>query len=84
MPLPEYHTNAAIISEMSDDELREEILDMQRQQLLLCNRDNLLRHIIDFRMTAYRNRLMNEAEIQPQILGIEGLFNPPDEGMESV
>lgn len=84
MRLPEFDTNAAIISEMSDDELREEILNMQRQQLLLCKRDSLLQHVVDFRMTAYRNRLMNEAEIKPKLLGIEGLFNPPDDGMESV
>lgn len=50
-----------LIGEMTDQEMVDEIAASQREQLTQMNTDQLRSITIDYRMSIYRNRLIEEA-----------------------
>lgn len=70
MPLPEFNTGFKIIGEMTRDELVTEILDSQRERLNPWNMEQLRELVVNMRLQAYKHKLMNEAGIEPSMLGI--------------
>lgn len=63
-----------IINEMSDDELRKEILEGMANKLNKLNRQQLLGYVVSERVAGYQDRLMEEAELR-QPKSIFDLFN---------
>lgn len=55
----------AIIGDMSREEMIEEIIAGQRALLVAEEDDTLKRHVINLRLSQFKDRLVKEAQIQP-------------------